>query len=101
MYLEAEADVHENVKTLYERYGSETTTSTIIDPRSGGLPLAEGRPVIDEVFRRGTDSGLEYVFHINSNHVITKFDGETATGTSHVYAFSRFEGVHEGRGLLR
>jgi len=34
------------------------------------------------------------VFHINSNHVITKFDGETATGTSHVYAFSRFEGVH-------
>src|SRR5215210_273735 len=74
MYLEAEADVHENVKTLYERYGSETTTSTIIDPRSGGLPLAEGRPVIDEVFPAQHRLGTRVRVPHHSNHVITKFE---------------------------
>jgi SnoaL-like domain len=59
-----------------------------------GLPVGEGRSMIDEVFRSFAGSGLEYVFHVNCNHRLTEFDGQTARGTCHVYAFSRTDGAH-------
>jgi hypothetical protein len=69
------------------------TEDGVWDETVVGLPLGTGRAMIDEVFRANFDSGLEYVFHVNCNHLITAFDGDSARGTCHVYAFSRTNGT--------
>ena len=78
----------------FEAIAELFTEDGVWDESVVGLPVGEGRLRINEVFRSFAGSGLEYVFHINCNHVLTEFDGQTARGTCHVYAFSRTDGAH-------
>ena len=57
-----------------------------------GLPLCEGRAAIHEFFCGPAPDALEFIHHTTSNHVIDTFDGETASGTAHLYAEGRFFG---------
>jgi hypothetical protein len=57
-----------------------------------GLPLCEGRAAIHEFFCGPAPEAVEFIHHIASNHVIDEFDGQTARGTTHLYAEGCFFG---------
>jgi hypothetical protein len=62
------------------------------DETAIGLPLCEGRAAIDEFFCGPAPAALEFIHHTTSNHLINEFDGERASGTTHLYAEGRFFG---------
>jgi hypothetical protein len=54
-----------------------------------GLPLCEGRAAVHEFFCGPGPTAVEFIHHTTSNHLINEFDGETARGTTHLYAEGR------------
>jgi hypothetical protein len=58
-----------------------------------GVPVAEGRPAIEATFGAFAGAGIDSVVHINGAHQITAFDGDTASGTSHLHAEVRSAGL--------
>lgn len=51
-----------------------------------GVPIAEGRAAIVATFGAFAGAGIDSVVHINGAHQISAFDGDTASGTSHLHA---------------
>jgi hypothetical protein len=77
---------------LYDQVGELFTEDGVFDETVVGLPLCETRAGIHEFFCSMKDSSLEFIIHINSNHQITEFSGDTASGTSHLHAMGHFLG---------
>jgi hypothetical protein len=77
---------------LYEQVGELFAEDGSWDETIVGLPLCGSRKEIDEFFRSMAQSNLAYIVHINSNHQITEFQGDSASGTSHLLAEGHFNG---------
>jgi hypothetical protein len=51
-----------------------------------GAELAEGRPAIADAFAGFDAAGVQSVVHINGCHLISSYDGDRASGSSHLHA---------------
>lgn len=76
----------------YDRVGELFTDDGVFDETVVGLPRCQTRAAIHEFFSGMAQSDLEFIIHINSNHQLTAFDGDTASGTSHLHAEGHFNG---------
>ena len=75
----------------YDSIAELFTDDGVWDETVLGLPRCEGRTMITDVFRQ-TGAAIEGLIHINSNHQITAFDGNTASATTHLLAEGRYNG---------
>lgn len=57
-----------------------------------GLPFGDGRAALDTTFR-GMEGLIDYLIHLTSNHRISDFDGDRATGTVHVHVLGSYLGT--------
>lgn len=57
-----------------------------------GIPRCESREQIAAFFPLMSETDLEFMIHINANHQILEFDGESARGTVHLHVAGRMNG---------
>jgi ketosteroid isomerase-like protein len=51
-----------------------------------GAPAAEGRAAIEQTFAGFETAGIDSIIHINGCHLISAYDGDSASGSSHLHA---------------
>jgi ketosteroid isomerase-like protein len=76
----------------YEQVAELFTDDGIWDETVIGMPRCEGREAIHQFFCGMADSSLEYLIHLNGNHRLTRYDGLSAVGTTHLHVKGHFNG---------
>jgi SnoaL-like domain len=59
-----------------------------------GLPRCDSRQAIHAFFTAMAQADLVWMIHLNANHHISRFDGDTARGTAHLHCEGLFNGSH-------
>ena len=57
-----------------------------------GIPRCESREQIAAFFPLMSSTDLEFMIHINANHQIVEYDGNSARGTVHLHVAGRMNG---------
>lgn len=79
------------------RYGEVAelfTPDGVFDETVIGLPLCTGPEAIDATFR-ALGPSIAWLIHLNGNHHVTAYDGETTAATCHLHV----EGSVNGRAI--
>ena len=80
----------------YDKIDPLFAADGIFDESILGMPLTRGRAAIRDLFA-ATGTTIEFLIHLNCNHRITEYGGNSASGTTHLHA----EGMLAGGNAFR